>query len=92
MFLEELNVKLRVSGTFFSLILDETTDISVKKQCAFSIIYFDDAKNKVVSEFFDLVETGGSSAVELFETLKKNMSSKKLPFENLLDFLLILLM
>lgn len=85
-FAEELYDKLRVPGRFFSLIMDETTDISTKKQCAFSVIYYDTIKNKTITEFFDLTETEGSHASELFELLKNAITAKKIPLQNFIGF------
>lgn len=39
-FKTDLYELLKVPGCFFSIVMDETTDISVKKQCAFTVIYF----------------------------------------------------
>lgn len=85
-FLENLYAKMRESGVFFSLILDETTDISVKKQCAFSIIYFDTEHNVVKYYFFDLVETQSSTAIELYNTLKDSSLSKGIPLKNMVGY------
>ncbi|CAG9773177.1 unnamed protein product [Ceutorhynchus assimilis] len=46
-FLTDLHNKLTEPGFFFSLIMDETTDISVKKQCAFSVIFYDKNVNLI---------------------------------------------
>lgn len=85
-FLIDFHNKLRESGFFFSLIMDETTDISVKKQCAFSIIYYDNNVNMIKTNFFDLVEANGSTAVDLFNILKNCLISKKIPLKNLVGF------
>ena len=78
-FLENLYEILRQPGVFFSIILDETTDISIKKQCAFSIIYFDTDLNVIKNCFFDLIETKGSTAIELNNVLKDSLVSKGIP-------------
>ncbi|CAG9773219.1 unnamed protein product [Ceutorhynchus assimilis] len=85
-FLFDLYSKIKDPGSFFSIIMDETTDISVKKQCAFTVIYFDNIDNKPKTRFFDLVEPQGSSAVELFTALKESVVSKNIPFSNLVGF------
>lgn len=40
-FLDEICNKLKQPGCFYSLIMDESTDIAEKKQCAIVVIYFD---------------------------------------------------
>ncbi|KAG5886760.1 hypothetical protein JTB14_014195 [Gonioctena quinquepunctata] len=85
-FLLDLHYKLREAGFFFSLIMDETTDISIKKQCAFSIIFYDNSVNQIKTNFFDLVEANGSTAVDLFDILKSSLTSKKIPLTNLVGF------
>ncbi|XP_018563337.1 uncharacterized protein LOC111692190 [Anoplophora glabripennis] len=85
-FLDNLYDALRKPGVFFSIILDETTDISIKKQCAFSVIYFDTDRNVIKNSFFDLFETKGSTAVELYDALRNNLISKAIPLTNLVGF------
>lgn len=51
-FHEQLCHKLCVPGTFFSLIMDETTDQSSVKQCAQAVIFFDNEFSEVETCFF----------------------------------------
>ncbi|XP_045481813.1 uncharacterized protein LOC123685957 [Harmonia axyridis] len=85
-FLDKLNNQLKTPGTYFSLILDETTDISVKKQCAFTVIFYDTENKCTKTQFFDLVETKGSTAYDLFNVLKSSLLSRNIPLENLVGF------
>lgn len=85
-FLEILSSKLREPGCFFSLIMDETTDISTKKQCAFAVIYYDYINCNIVTSFFDIVEAEGGKANELFDTLIKTLVDKNIPISNLIAF------
>lgn len=50
-FLNELCDTLKQPGSFYSLIMDETTDISEIKQCAVVIIYFDTKSMSVKTQF-----------------------------------------
>ncbi|XP_044744751.1 uncharacterized protein LOC123306698 [Coccinella septempunctata] len=84
-FLKILFNNLKIPGNFFSLIKDETTDISVKKQCAFTVIYFS-SEEKIITQFFDLVETKGSTAQELFDVLKGSLDTRQIPLQNLVGF------
>lgn len=56
-FLQELCDSLKQPGSFYSLIMDESTDISEIKQSAFVIIYFDTNATMVKTQFLDMVET-----------------------------------
>ncbi|KAJ8946591.1 hypothetical protein NQ314_008846 [Rhamnusium bicolor] len=85
-FLTDLDNKLREPGFIFSLVMDETTDISVKKQCALSVIFYDARLNLVKTQFFELVEAHGSTANDLFYILKDSLTSRKIPLTNLVGF------
>lgn len=85
-FQEELFSVLRKPVDFFSLIMDETTDIGTIKQCGFTVIFFCKTKNKVVTRFFDLVEVVLGDANGLYEGLKKCLAIKKIPLANLVGF------
>lgn len=85
-FLDDIYETLRQPGVFFSIILDETTDISIKKQCAFSVIYYDMKNNIVKNCFFDLVETQGSTASGLYNVLKHSLASRDILLTNLVGF------
>ncbi|KAJ8917902.1 hypothetical protein NQ315_002594 [Exocentrus adspersus] len=86
-FKNELYEIVAKPGQFFSLIMDETTDRATKKQCAFTIIYFCEKSNKVVTKFFDMVEMlNGSNASELYKCLKQVIVEKNIPFSNLVGF------
>lgn len=83
-FQEELFTLLQ--RCFFSLIMDETTDVGTKKQCAYTIIFYCDSKNKTVTRFFDMVELTSGKASDLYDALKSCLSRKKIPLKNLIGF------
>lgn len=56
-FLNEQCDLLKQPGCFYSIIMDESTDISEIKQCAFVIIYFDTQSMLLKTQFLDMVET-----------------------------------
>ena len=45
-----------LKNTKFSVISDETTDVSCTKQLAMCVVYFDDNKFETITSFFDAVE------------------------------------
>lgn len=85
-FQQELVILFQQPGNFFSLIMDETTDVGTIKQCAFTIIFYCNSKNKVVIRFFDMVEVSSGKATDLYETLKSCLEKKKIPLNNLIGF------
>jgi hypothetical protein len=85
-FLELLYDKLREPGSFFSIIMDETTDVGTKKQCALSVVYFDKLTGSVKTQFFDMYETVSSTAEDLLNSMVNSILKKKIPIENLVGF------
>lgn len=85
-FLTDLYDILKKPGAFFSLIVDETTDISVTKQCAFTVIHFVPETNSVATRFFDVIEAKGCSADDLYEALISSIESKAIPLANFIGF------
>lgn len=71
---------------FFSLIMDETTDKSTTKQCAFAVIYYCNNVQKVVIKFFDMVENSVGTAEELFKRLQNVITMKNILITNLVGF------
>ncbi|CAG5109363.1 Similar to ZBED9: SCAN domain-containing protein 3 (Homo sapiens), partial [Cotesia congregata] len=84
--LEELNEKLMKPGSFFSIIMDESTDVNNIKQCAFSVIYYDDKTAKIQTNFFDMVETDSATAEDLYSLLIKVITDKNIPLKNFVGF------
>ncbi|KAG5881767.1 hypothetical protein JTB14_005530 [Gonioctena quinquepunctata] len=70
---------------YFSLIMDETTDRSTIKQCAYTVIYCDD-RHKVITKFFDMVEMESGTAKDLLDNLKNILINKEIPLQNLVGF------
>lgn len=67
---------------YFSLIIDETTDISTSKCLAIITRYY---KNNVVFDrFFDLVEVQSSSAQDLFNAIQYSLDMHKIPLKNVI--------
>ncbi|KAJ8928093.1 hypothetical protein NQ314_019373 [Rhamnusium bicolor] len=82
-FKKQLSTELQEPGRFFSIIMDETTDKSTSKQCAFTVIFF---KESVKTRFFDMVETPNGDAETLFNTLKGVIVKQNIPLSNLVGY------
>lgn len=76
---------LKQPGNFFCLIMDETTDVGTKKQCAMTVIYCD-KEFKIKTEFFDLLEMASGTADDLYNALIQSVETKNIPLENLVGF------
>lgn len=57
--------------TQFSIIPDETTDVSSEKQLAICVVYFDREIYEVVTSFFDIVVVWKCIAENLYSAIKK---------------------
>ena len=68
----------------FSILLDESNDISVTKILGVSIIYYSNSSNKVESTYLGLVELVKCDADGIVEGLKKLLTSRRLNINNCL--------
>jgi hypothetical protein len=70
----------------FSVIIDDSTDVSVTQILAVVVRYFDFDKSQVVDSLFDLVEVEDSSSDGLFTAFSKLMTDNAIPFHNIVGF------
>ncbi|XP_042894354.1 uncharacterized protein LOC122268140 [Penaeus japonicus] len=72
---EHTSVALRkdIGNNHYSLLLDESTDISDTKYLGIAIIYNDEQKEKIVSTFLSLSELQEANAEGIVTTLKKTL-------------------
>lgn len=68
----------------YSLLLDESNDISVHKMLGIVVIHFSINAKKVVSTFLNLVELEACDAESIVNALKGELKNKKLDLHNLL--------
>ncbi|KAJ2954349.1 hypothetical protein O0L34_g2607 [Tuta absoluta] len=66
--------------------MDETTDISVKEQCALAVIFFDEDEFVVRSQFLDMYEVTSGKAKDLTDALLNWLSNKQIPLKNFVAF------
>lgn len=83
---DDLYQNMREVGNYFTLIMDETTDVGSIKQCAFVCTFFDKSNKIIRTNFFDMVETPKGDAVSLYNCLKKSLEAKYIPLSNLVGF------
>ena len=69
----------------FSIIIDETTDISTKKTCAVVVKYYDEKAATIQTRFLELLEifddisSEGSTGQHLFDILQKLFNDNNIP-------------
>ena len=70
----------------FSLIIDESTDISVSQILAVMVRYYDGKKCKVTDALLDIIEVDDASAESLYKAVKTLLSVKMIPVSNIIGF------
>lgn len=70
----------------FSLIIDETTDVSTKKSLAIIGRFWSEDENKILDRFIDLVEVENANADALFNIIKKLLHENSIPYDNIIGF------
>ncbi|XP_030758365.1 uncharacterized protein LOC115884055 [Sitophilus oryzae] len=68
----------------FSIIIDETTDVSSKKSLVIVVRYW--KEGRVQDQFFDLVAVEDATSEALFNIIKNILSVNNIPFENIIGF------
>lgn len=80
-----LNELIEDVGTSpFSIILDESTDVSTNKLLAIMIKYYSQKRNDVVTQFLSFISVVEATAQVLFEKVCEFFESIKLPLKNLI--------
>lgn len=70
----------------FSIIIDETTDISVTQILAIVVRYFDFKREVVVDNLLDSVEVEDGTAAGLYKAVKTLLNQRNIPLENIIGF------
>lgn len=70
----------------FSVIIDESTDISVTQILAIVVRYFDVKKEDVTDALFDTVTVEDGTALGLYTALKSVMAERNVPMHNIIGF------
>ncbi len=69
----------------FSIIPDETTDVSTAKQLAMCVMYVNDDL-KPVNRFLDIVEATDTGAKGLYQSMKMSLEEKSIPLSNIIGY------
>ncbi|XP_045028546.1 uncharacterized protein LOC116922159 [Daphnia magna] len=76
--------KLRT--TFFSIVIDETTDVTIESQLAVMVHYWDSAEFKLIVDVLDFVVCKEATADGLSVSVLGLLENLKIPFERLIGF------
>ena len=83
-FHEDLVSQLKTSP--FSILLDETTDVSTTKQLCAVVRLFDSSTECIASRFFRLYEVSKADAETLFTTVKEDLEKIGIPLNNIIGY------
>lgn len=73
-----------VGTSAFSLIIDESTDITMKKCLDMMIKYFSESEQKIETTFFQMIEIQDGTAITITDAVKNALNEDKLPLLNLM--------
>ncbi|XP_037521704.1 zinc finger MYM-type protein 6-like [Rhipicephalus sanguineus] len=74
----------QLKGSSYSLMVDESTDISTTKQLCIEVRFLNSAENKIATTLLDLVELSDGTAQTLHDTVMKTLDKHGLPVKNCL--------
>lgn len=72
-----------IGGSKFSVIIDESTDVSVSKLLSIAIIYYSTAKAKIVTSFLSLCVLEACTADGIVEGIKHTLKEFKIDLNNM---------
>lgn len=76
----------KLQKTLFSIIIDETTDISSEKLLAIVVRFFCNKERRVISKFLKLIEVAESDASTLVQALISFFQSHNIPLKNIIGY------
>jgi len=80
----EIVEDIRKHNSFYSLIVDESTDVSIKKYLCICIKYFSESKQRFVTEFLGLIEVFTVTANDLYQAISSFLIKLNLDVSNLI--------
>lgn len=72
--------------TFFSIVIDETTDVSTKSQLAIMVQYWDEEQGKLCVELLDMVELTDGTAEGLVKAVLELLEKHEIPINRYVPF------
>lgn len=68
----------------FSLLIDESTNISLSQILAVMVKYYDNKKRKVTDALLHIIEIDEASAENLYKSVKNLLSEKNIPLSDII--------
>ena len=72
--------------TFFSVIIDETTDCTIDKQLAIMVVFFSEKDLKLHVKVLDMVKCSDGSAEGLTNRIEQVIEENSIPWQNIVGF------
>lgn len=70
----------------FSIIMDETTDISTEKTLVLVVRFFDSAEGRVQDNFFGLIKISNGTAAEIHSKTIEHLRKNNIPLHKMIGF------
>ena len=83
---EKIDLVNILQNTKFSLLIDESTDISVSQVLAIVVRFFDETAQDVRDAFFESVTVQDGSARGLYDAVKQLLAQHSIPITNIIGF------
>ena len=80
------DLKLALKNKYFSLLVDESTDISVKKNLCICIKYYNDEQERIITAYLGLVPVVQATGEALFNAMKTLTDEFELDLSNCIGF------
>lgn len=83
------DLRTDIKDSFYSLLIDESTDIAVLKQLGICIIYFSMTKKNITSTFLKLQSLEGGDAQSIIKAVKTTLAeyNKRVVLEQIMHLL-----
>ena len=83
---ERRDISTILRTTKFSIIIDESTDISVAQILAVVVRYYDNVQQRVIDSLLDAVEVEDGTAQGLYKVVQTLLAQRNIPIKNIIGF------
>lgn len=82
----QMQLALILKETYFSVIIDETTDISTSKCLVIVVRYYSKQQERTLDSFFGLIELSAATADVIFNTVVDYFAKYNIPITDIIGF------
>ena len=79
-------LKVKLQAGYFSIIIDETTNISATKELAVVCRYYNKEKQNIISQFYDMIPTASGTAESIYKSIVTMFNKDDVPMSNIVGF------